>query len=79
MIDDSDLFSLWEVYDHPRDFPNSFVARLFKIQRDGEVTSTDTMMVFPNLKMIRDRMHDAGLKRMRRFEHDDPKIVEVWM
>jgi hypothetical protein len=74
---ESDPLFMWTVYDHPRDFPNSFVARLWRIEA-GKTTPTDTIMVFPTLKMIRERMMDAGLTRIRRFEHDDPNIVEVW-
>jgi hypothetical protein len=71
---------MWTIYEHPADFPRSFVARLWRVERgNANPIPTDTVMVYGKLDQLRDRMRDAGLTRIRRFEHDDPKIVEVWM
>lgn len=71
--------SLWTVYDHPRDFPNGYVAREWVIE-NGEYEPTANFMVAPNLEVLREillaQMH---LARLPRSEGDDPVIVETWI
>lgn len=68
---------LWCVYDHPRDFPNMFVARLW-IVIDGAAVPTKTIMTSPRLENIRSVMRKAGLAVLSRYTHDDPNIIETW-
>ncbi|NGO54551.1 hypothetical protein [Allomesorhizobium camelthorni] len=65
---------IWTVYDHPKDFPDSFVARLYVGQ-----TPTATFMSCPDLDMLRGQLAEMGLVPLARSEGDDPVIVEVWL
>lgn len=63
---------IWTVYDHPRDFPDEFVARLWiNDQR------TDTLVRGRTLDEVRELI-PFDLTRMPRMEGDDPVIVETW-
>lgn len=71
----------WTVFDHPSDFPNSFVARRWIAKSDGTVEQTDSVLICPNLDALRWALaanypHLVPVPRMMR---DDPKIVEVWL
>jgi hypothetical protein len=75
-----DMVSGWTVYDHPKDYPNTFVARFFVCRHgDPEPLPTDNHIVSPTLEDIRTIMRSAGLVPIRRLDDDDPKIVEVWL
>jgi hypothetical protein len=65
---------MWVVYDSPRDFPNSFVARRWV----GELP-TQNVMIGPDLDQLRTMLAQHGLICVPRLRDDDPKIVEVWM
>lgn len=78
MTERSGTLPMWIVYDHPRDFPDSFVARLWQTSARG-VEATDTLIVSRDLDRIREKFAGNGLVRMMRDENDDPCIVEVWL
>lgn len=66
---------IWVVYDHPKDFPNNFVARLWVGERP-----TDTMMICPDLERLRDEINRRGATvKLMRHADDDPKILETWL
>ena len=65
---------IWVVYDHPADFPNHFIARLW----DGE-TPTSYILQTDKLEAIRDVLSKSGHVPLCRFEDDDPKIIETWI
>lgn len=65
---------IWTVYDHPKDFPNNYVARRFFLD-----TPTGDIMVCATLDAIRIMLRQKGLSRLARHENDDPVIVEVWL
>jgi hypothetical protein len=69
---------MWTVYDHPRDFPNSYVARCFDVDGSGP-RATDNIMVSPSLDALRDMLAARGLTALCRSPEDDPKIVETWL
>jgi hypothetical protein len=69
--------SLWTVYDHPVDFPNSYVARRFEVNADGPVATGD--LIQGELDAIRKSFHQAGLTCLTRNEGDEPQIVESWL
>jgi hypothetical protein len=66
--------SLWTLYDHPRDFPDCFVARRFELDRP-----TSHVMTAPTLEALRNAMQHLGLVRIERSPEDDAKIIEVWL
>jgi hypothetical protein len=78
MMIDSDPFLQWVVYARPVDFPNSFVARLWKIER-GSTVPTDVLIVCGSLEDIRARLRARGLTQLDRLPEDDRSIVEVWI
>ncbi len=70
--------NIWTVYDHPLDFPDCFVARLFLTDADGPVP-TSVCFRSESLDHIRATLADQGLTVMPRMDGDDAKIVEVWL
>lgn len=70
------MLTNWTFFDHPADFPNSYVARKFI-----NAEPTDEVVVVPTLKELRRiicRM-DGSLTCVRRLPEDHPCIIEVWL
>lgn len=66
---------IWVVYDHPRDFPSNYVARLFY----GE-EMTDMLLVCSDLERLRDEINRRGQTvKLMRSPGDDPVILETWI
>lgn len=74
----SDMLSIWTLYDHPRDAPESFVARRFAIT-GGNSFPTDEIYLSETLEPLRAMMAEKGLVCMPRQEGDDPVIIESWI
>ena len=70
--------AMWTVYDHPSDYPDSYVARRFDVDADGPRPS-DQVIAAPELAIIRKSLHAFGLVPLGREPGDDPKIVETWI
>ena len=71
--------SIWTVYDHPLDYPSSYVARLFEVE-SGEVTVTKSIIIHDDLESLRNTLgSEMGLTRLARSDKDDPFIVETWL
>ena len=68
--------TLWTIYDHPRDYPEGFVARMHEI---GATSRPTDVTIEGSLDMIRRTFHDAGLLRFGGHKRDDPTIVESWV
>lgn len=69
--------NIWTIYDHPKDYPDSFVARRSVIGKHETITTTD-MFVADTL----DELHallPPGMAWIPRMKMDDPKIVGVWI
>jgi len=64
---------IWTLYDHPRDYPNSYVARKFLNDKP-----TSEFMVSPSLASLRKYFDQKGLLCLNRDPNDDPVIVETW-
>jgi len=62
----------WVVFDHPTDFPDIFIARLFH----GEAP-TNAVIKGDTLADVR-ALIPHGLVCLTRSPDDDPKIVECW-
>lgn len=69
---------IWTVYDHPTDYPEFYVARLFEV-RAGQTKITNSVLVTDSLDTIRSEMQQRGLVCMSRHPDDDPKIMETWI
>lgn len=61
------------IYDHPKDYPDKYVARLWDCNKATNIIATaDT------LQGIRVKIPE-GMVRMERDQGDDPVIVETWI
>lgn len=65
---------IWCIYDHPTDYPHSFVVRPW---REGGQPYLAALLA-SDLAEARTLVPE-GLTRVRRLEADDPPIVECWM
>jgi hypothetical protein len=65
---------IWTVYKQPRDYPNSYVARLWHGEKP-----TDSIVVAPDLESLRELLAEMNLTPIPRWADDDPCIVEVWL
>lgn len=65
---------IWTIYDHPRDFPNEYVARKFIGDKP-----TGAILCSHDLSMLRKHFHELGLFRIGRNPQDDAGIVESWL
>lgn len=77
MSDPGPVF-MWAIYDHPKDFPNSFVARQFVCAPAGPV-ATENIIVKATADEIRDILWKRGLTNLSRDPKDDPAILETWL
>lgn len=68
---------IWTVYDRPRDYPTSFVARL-SVVHGPEPVMTRKVVTGPTLEAVRGQL-PAGLTCLPRNPQDDPVIVECWL
>lgn len=67
------VLNIWTVYDHPTDFPNSYVARRFEYDKaTGDIVQGE-------LSIIRESFRRCGLTCLPRDPSDDAKIVECWL
>ena len=64
---------IWTVYERPTDYPQGFIARLY---RNG--TATPATVTGDTLDAVRAGI-PPGLCRMARHPSDDPVIVETWL
>jgi len=71
------VLSIWTVYDHPSDFPHSYVARRAEVNRHGVQPTADVMV--GELSIIRASFLQAGLTCLPRSEDDEAHIVECWL
>jgi hypothetical protein len=74
------LLPMWVVYRSPRDYPGSWVARLWHVTRSKLESDwwTRTVLVAPTHEQLVAAL-PPGLYRMPRAPDDDPAIVEVWL
>jgi hypothetical protein len=75
-----DVLKMWTVYDHPADFPDSVVARMFVVI-GGKSHGTDECIRAATLEGVRWALcrYHPGLTRLPRSEGDEPQIVETWL
>lgn len=68
------MLPVWVVYDHPRDWPDYYVARCWM----GEQPTGD-MILSMDLDMLRSSLESRGLVHLDRMDGDDPAILETWL
>ena len=70
---------MWTVYDHPRDYPDFFVARAFIIAREPiALPRAFFAETLDELRMILNRVY-PDLICFPRSPDDEPHIVESWL
>lgn len=69
----------WAIYDHPSDFPNTYVARCWIIEQNGTYGPSTDVIMTTDLDSLRRMMEGMGLVRITRSPDDDPTIIEVWL
>ena len=67
---------IYTVYDHPTDYPDNFVVRLFLNDKP-----TDAVWMADSLEEAREIIQTlaAGSVCLHRRDMDDAKIVETWL
>lgn len=74
------ILSMWTIYDHPSDFPNSYVARRFEVGGGADPAPRATGDILEGeLAALRKSFHMAGLVCLTRSDADDANIVETWL
>lgn len=68
----------YTVYDHPSDFPHSFVVRRFTILPGSYQPDPLPYAVGPTLDAVRSVL-PPGLVCITRSPEDEGQIVEVWL
>jgi hypothetical protein len=74
----SDALSIWVIYDHPEDFPTSFVARRH-IAYGPQAGPTQDLVVSTDVETLREILWLAGLTKLDRSPDDAPHIMETWL
>jgi hypothetical protein len=69
---------IWTVYDHPRDYPDTYVACLHVVEAGGS-RPTDEIIRSTDLEALRAEMLRRGLFCSPRQPGDDVKIIESWL
>lgn len=64
----------WVIYDHPKDHPDYFIARLWK---NNEPTTN--YIASTSYEVIEQQMLKYGFVKLQSHESDDPVIMEVWL
>ena len=68
---------MWAVYQQPRDYPDSYVARRYIIA-PGATMATVDMFIADSLAELH-ALLPPGLHRIERDVNDDPRILETWV
>ena len=72
------VLRVWTVYDHPKDYPDRYVARLFEVDGNGP-HATGIITTSETLEDLQDELEALGLVRLMRLPEDDPVILETWL
>lgn len=81
MLDDwrrQGFLPMFVVYDHPSDYPDTFVARAH-LTGKGRAEPTAFAIRATELDAIQTAMEALGLVKLDRFPQDDPVILETWI
>ena len=69
--------SMWVIYEKPRDYPQSFVVRRWRVVAE-RVIATQEFSVHDTLEQAREGV-PVWCARIDRDPEDDPVIVESWL
>lgn len=77
-------YKIWVVYNHPKDYPDDFIARLWEVQ-DHQLplfpvlTPTKETIISKDYNEIRKQLRAKGLWRLPAVEEEDLCIIEKWV
>lgn len=69
-------FTLFTIYERPKDYPEHFVVRRWTVE--GSKEKAHECRLADSLEEAR-KLVPPFLTRMNRFPEDDPCIVETWI
>lgn len=69
---------MWTIYDHPRDYPEGYIARRWDVEA-SRVLATDIVLRSDSLELLREQMEDMELFCIPRSESDEPQVLETWI
>jgi hypothetical protein len=72
------VVSHYVVYERPKDYPNHFVVREWRIHSDGSIEARQSCALAPTLEEARTFI-PAWCINIGRQLWDDPSIKEVWI
>ena len=73
---DDKLLEMWVVYDHPKDYPDDYVARMHVVPGPR---ATAVALKCRDLENLRGFLRERGKVCIARSPQDDPCIVETWL
>jgi hypothetical protein len=73
------VLNIWVIYDHPKDYPDEYVARLWQVGPNGETTCKSSVIRTKVVDKLRRIFMKSGLVRMDRSDIDDDCILETWL
>lgn len=74
-----EALEIYTIYDHPPDYPESFVIRRFIITDGRSVPDNRFLFQSPLLETCREQMMVMALVCIARDPNDHPNIVESWL
>ena len=72
-----EIAEMYVIYDHPRDYPDEFVVRVWAVAGDL-IIANQVLGRTQTLKEARNLL-PYGLINRGRHGNDDPAIAEVWI
>lgn len=77
---DKESLSIYTVYDHPLDYPDSYVVRRWNVVGEDVVPDLKVLIVSKDLETIREMLVvQMGLTLIPRMLIDDSKILETYI
>jgi hypothetical protein len=70
---------IYVVYDHPSDYPYSYVLKRFTTFTGTPIQDTSFIIKSDSLVPIREYVQKKSLTRLERHPKDDPVILECWI
>lgn len=76
----TDALFIYTVYDHPLDYPDSYVVRKWNVVDGNTIPDLKVLIVSKDINIIRGMLvGEMGLTLMPRMPEDDPKILETYV
>jgi hypothetical protein len=76
-MNDPDAVTMFVIYDHPSDYPESFVVRQWVVSGDHVLVSPVAQLA-ETIEAARAKI-PLGRVKLKRTPDDDPVILEVWL